>query len=109
MILGGGWNETSYKYLDIDAQPPLDRGPAFGFRLVKNIPPPAARDGAAGVTPPRDYSKEKPAVTTRCLRSCAGSVPYDPTRLTPRSSRVEETAEWRRETVSSTRRTAGER
>lgn len=33
-ILGGGWNEQSYAFADMDAQLPFDRGPAFGFRLA---------------------------------------------------------------------------
>ena len=27
MILGGGWNESSYKFVDLDAQPALQRAP----------------------------------------------------------------------------------
>jgi pimeloyl-ACP methyl ester carboxylesterase len=109
MILGGGWNETSYKYLDIDAQPPLNRGPAFGFRLVSNIaPPPDASYAAIPATPPRDYSKEKPAddATFAILR---GLYSYDPQPLGATVDRVEETPEWRRETVTLDAPYGGER
>ena len=85
MILGGGWNETSYKYLDVDAQPPLHRGPAFGFRLVRNITaPPDASYTAVRFTPPRDYSKERPAndATFAILR---GLYPTTRSRSTPAS------------------------
>src|SRR5262249_42876588 len=33
-ILGGGWNDPSYAFVDAYAQPPWDRSPTNGFRLV---------------------------------------------------------------------------
>ena len=32
-ILGGGWNEPSYRYTEADAQDPWERRPTFGVRL----------------------------------------------------------------------------
>ncbi|HKC23618.1 MAG TPA: bifunctional serine/threonine-protein kinase/formylglycine-generating enzyme family protein, partial [Thermoanaerobaculia bacterium] len=34
-IMGGGWNELSYMFIDSDAQPAWDRKPEYGFRCVK--------------------------------------------------------------------------
>jgi serine/threonine protein kinase/dienelactone hydrolase len=38
-LLGGGWNEPAYMFRDEDAQPPLERLPAFGFRCMKKEQP----------------------------------------------------------------------
>ena len=44
-ILGGGWNEPSYRFTEQDGQNPWERGETFGVRLVKNLGP--ADDAAA--------------------------------------------------------------
>ncbi len=38
-ILGGAWDEPSYRYTEDDAQSPWDRNPRHGVRLVKNLGP----------------------------------------------------------------------
>ena len=38
-ILGGGWNEPSYRYNEADAQNPWERRATFGVRLIKNLGP----------------------------------------------------------------------
>ena len=60
MILGGGWNEPTYMYEDRDAQPPINRQPTYGFRLVKNREPQPAESLAYLPPYARDYSIEKP-------------------------------------------------
>ena len=42
LILGGGFNEPSYMFNDLDGQPPFDRRAAYGFRCAKYITPPSA-------------------------------------------------------------------
>ncbi len=99
MILGGGWNESSYKYLDLDAQPALERLPANGIRLVKNIEqqPPTSYDEMH--QPARDYSKEKP-VDDASFDILRGLYRYDPRPLNAKVERSEMTPDWRRETVT---------
>lgn len=61
-ILGGGWNDPTYAFNDAYAQPPFDRSPTNGFRLVK----PLTADSDAllarrPVTPVfRNYWSERP-------------------------------------------------
>jgi formylglycine-generating enzyme required for sulfatase activity/predicted Ser/Thr protein kinase/pimeloyl-ACP methyl ester carboxylesterase len=61
-ILGGGWNELTYMFIDQDAQSPWDRAQTFGFRCVRGIStkdptPESARKITFAF---RDFSKEKP-------------------------------------------------
>ncbi len=35
-ILGGAWNEPTYRYTEIDARSPWERAPTFGVRLIKD-------------------------------------------------------------------------
>src|SRR5215212_9285675 len=47
-ILGGGWNEPGYRFIDADAQEPWQRQPTFGVRIVKNLAPADAPAGPVG-------------------------------------------------------------
>jgi len=38
-ILGGGWNEPSYRFNEAEARNPWGREPTFGVRLIKNLGP----------------------------------------------------------------------
>jgi dienelactone hydrolase len=61
-ILGGGWNDAEYAFNDAYTQPPFDRSPTNGIRLVRY------RDGdstLAALSRPvqrafRDFSRERP-------------------------------------------------
>jgi len=99
IILGGGWNESTYKYQDLDAQPALQRLPNYGFRLVKNLEPQPVASYAEVVSHTRDYSKETPVddATFEILR---GLYRYDPRPLNVKIERSEDTPYWRRETVT---------
>jgi len=106
-ILGGGFGEPEYMFVDKDAQSPWDRKPNFGFRCVKMpSPPPAA---AAKLEPAfRDYGKEKP-VSDEVFRAYKGLYAYDKGEL---NARVEETLsapDWTREKVSFNAAYGGER
>src|ERR1017187_8093788 len=98
-ILGGGFGEPEYMFIDQEAQSPWDRKPNFGFRCVRlSMPPPAA--AAAKFEPAfRDFWKEKP-VSDEVFRAYKGLYAYDKGEL---NARVEETLnapDWIREKVS---------
>ena len=99
-ILGGGWNELSYAFTDMDAQPPFDRGPIYGFRLAKYIDAPPAAASNTIVLSSRDYTKEKP-VDAAIFEVYRGLYQYDATA--PLNHVVEATEElpsWRKETIT---------
>ena len=76
-ILGGGWNEPTYMFNDADAQAPLTRGPAFGFRLVKRLDDRTAPEASAVIPlPHRDYRKEK-SVRPEVAQAYRRSYTYD--------------------------------
>ena len=98
-ILGGGFGEPTYMFVDQDAQSPWDRKPNFGFRCVKvsSPPPPAA---AAKLEPAfRDYSMEKP-VSDEVFRAYKGLYAYDKGELNARVEETSNAADWTREKVS---------
>ena len=107
-ILGGGFGEPEYMFVDQDAQSPWERKSNFGFRCVKvsSPPPPAA---AAKIEPAfRDYAKEKP-VSDEVFHAYKGLYAYDKGEL---NARVEETLsapDWTREKVSFNAAYGGER
>jgi dienelactone hydrolase len=99
-ILGGGWNELSYAFADMDAQPPFDRRPTYGFRLVKYIDAPPAAASNAIVQRTRDFTKERP-VDAAIFEAYRGLYRYDAT--VPLNAVVEATEDapsWRKETVT---------
>ena len=61
-ILGGGFGEPTYMFIDQDAQSPWDRRPNYGFRCVKLASAPAAETTARIEDDFRDFSKEKPGL-----------------------------------------------
>ena len=99
MILGGAWNEQSYSYLDLEAQPAVQRSPTYGFRLVKNIEPPLAASFAELRPATHDRSKDKP-VDDATFAILSGLYRYDPRPLNTNVESTEDTPDWRRETVT---------
>jgi formylglycine-generating enzyme required for sulfatase activity/tRNA A-37 threonylcarbamoyl transferase component Bud32/dienelactone hydrolase len=108
MILGGGWNEPSYMFEDRDAQSPLERLPTYGVRLVKNVDVQPAASLAFVRKGARDYTTEKP-VDDAAFAVIRSLYRYDPLPLNARTESVEETADWRRETVTFGAAYGGER
>jgi eukaryotic-like serine/threonine-protein kinase len=109
-ILGGGWNEPTYMFNDVDAQAPFTRGPAFGFRLVKRLDDRTAPE-ASGVIPlpHRDYSKEKP-VRPDVAQAYRRVYAYDRGPLDARSEETDDSSDrWRKEKVSFAAAYGGER
>jgi formylglycine-generating enzyme required for sulfatase activity/dienelactone hydrolase len=62
-VLGGGWDEPTYMFIDPDAQSPFLRAANIGFRCVKYIEPDSIPKVATDPmpSPRRDLTKEKPA------------------------------------------------
>ena len=98
-ILGAAWNEPSYAFHDLDAQPPFERFEVYGIRLIKEIEPSAAEATAAIPSVVRDVTKETPVddATFEIFRSFYA---YDHTPLNATIERTETAASWRKETVS---------
>ncbi len=107
-ILGGGFGEPTYMFIDQDAQPAWDRRANYGFRCVKlSSPPPAA--SAATVEPPfRDFFKEKP-VSDEVFAAYKGLYAYDRGDLAAKVESTETTEDWTQEKVSFNAAYGGER
>ncbi len=108
MILGGAWNEPSYMFDTVDSQPPFQRLPQYGFRLLRNIDPQPSRLYAPFVQQIRNYMKETPAGDD-AFAVFRSLYAYDPQPLDARVERVEETPDWRKETVTISAPYNGER
>jgi formylglycine-generating enzyme required for sulfatase activity len=98
-ILGGGWNEPSYRFVETDGQDPWERRDTFGVRLVKNLGDAAGAAPDVGrVTPDPSTlipaSDDLVAVYTRFYE-------YDRTPLEARVEAVDDSSpHWRKEQVS---------
>jgi dienelactone hydrolase len=102
-ILGGGFNEATYMFVDEDAQSPWDRLPAYGFRLMKNLGQVGAN--AEVLQRPiqqltRDYNKEKP-VSDQIFEIYKRFYAYDNSKLDPKLEGSDVSSEyWTKETIS---------
>jgi dienelactone hydrolase/predicted Ser/Thr protein kinase len=107
-ILGGGFGEPTYMFIDQDAQSPWDRRANYGFRCVKVPSPPSAAAAARVEAPFRDFSQERP-VSDEVFAAYKGLYAYDKGDL---GAKVEETAtteDWTQERVSFNAAYGGER
>jgi dienelactone hydrolase len=101
-ILGGGWNEPTYMFVDQDAQSPWERAPAFGVRCVRYVSPGGRVAETARKVEPlfRDYSKEKP-VSDEVFRAYRGLYAYDRAPLNAVVEGVDQTTDdWTRQRIS---------
>lgn len=101
-ILGGGWGEPYYMFNDVDAQPPMARAPAFGFRTVKYLAPlPDSSPLKAAIAPShREYERERP-ISDATFRVYKSLFSYDSTDLGAVVEEVDSNEEhWRRERVT---------
>lgn len=107
-LLGGGFGEPTYMFIDQDAQSPWDRHANYGFRCVKlPAPPPAA--AAAKVEPAfRDFTREKP-VSEEVFRAFRALYAYDRGDLDAKVEATEATEDGTRERVSYRAAYGGER
>ena len=110
-LLGGGYNDSPYRFTDATAVPPFDRSPSNGVRLVKYLTRDDALEQAsrpiAGSF--RDYTREKPPAEAT-VASYRRFYDYDRTPLKARVDEVDSSrAEWIRESVSLDAAYGGER
>ncbi len=99
MILGGGFNEPSYMFNDLDAQQPFERRAAYGIRCVKYIIPPPVDTTRPIVIAARNLAGEAP-VSDAVFELIRNQYHYDPTPLGATVESTEDAAGWRKETVS---------
>jgi eukaryotic-like serine/threonine-protein kinase len=98
-ILGGGWNEPSYRFAEEDGQNPWERSDTFGVRLVKNL-------GATGpAEAPVGRLKPSPAsvipVSDESFAIYRRFYDYDRTPLDSKVESIEDSSPyWRKEKVS---------
>jgi dienelactone hydrolase len=107
-ILGGGFGEPSYMFIDQDAQNPWDRRATYGFRCAKLLEKAPEAAWARIEVPFRDYAKEKP-VSDDVFRAYAGLYAYDKTDLNVKVESTETSDEWTTEKVSFDAAYGGER
>jgi eukaryotic-like serine/threonine-protein kinase len=109
-ILGGGWSDLKYGFVDAYAQLPMDRAPINGIRLAKYAP--AEPNLAAAAAPIAraftDYSKEVP-VSDAVFAGFLRFYEYDPIALEPKVESSDTTANWIVELVSVNAAYGGER
>lgn len=61
-ILGGGWNDESYTFVDPVSQPAFDRSPTNGVRLARFTAATGLEEARAAIPfPSREYATETPA------------------------------------------------
>ncbi|MFN0172948.1 MAG: protein kinase domain-containing protein [Bryobacteraceae bacterium] len=106
--LGGAWNEPTYMSTNIDARPPFDRSPVNGFRCVRYTVPVASPLGAPRRVRSRDFSKEKP-VSDEVFQAYRAMYAYERTDLNAKLESLDDSAYWRRETVTFDAAYGGER
>ncbi len=107
-ILGGGWNEGSYRFRESEARNPWDRAATFGVRLIKDLGP---SDGAAApVAHVYGDPQSLVPVSDKHFALLRRFYDYDRSSL---DARVESTddgsPQWRKEKVSYAAAYGGER
>ena len=99
-ILGGGWNEQSYMFTDIDAQDPFAREATYGFRCAKYSGALPASLSAPVENDARDYRKEQP-VNNDTFKIFASLYAYDRTPLNATVEHLpDDSPYWRREKIT---------
>ena len=107
-ILGGGFGEPSYMFIDQDAQSPWERRSNYGFRCAR-LATPAPREALGRIDMEfRGFRDERP-VSDEVFRAYTGLYGYDRTPLDARVEETETTEEWSHEKVSFAAAYGGER
>jgi formylglycine-generating enzyme required for sulfatase activity len=77
-ILGGGYTDQTYSFVDAYAQAPIDRSPINGIRLMKRFPNDSTPQTAWApvARQMRDYRLERPA-SDEVYRGLVGTYAYD--------------------------------
>src|SRR6202162_3186054 len=107
-ILGGGFGEPTYMFIDQDAQSPWDRRANYGFRCTRLSSPPPAAAAALVEVPFRDFFKEKP-VSDEVFAAYKGLYAYDKGDLGAKVEETVTTEDWTQEKVSFNAAYGGER
>jgi formylglycine-generating enzyme required for sulfatase activity/dienelactone hydrolase/predicted Ser/Thr protein kinase len=97
-ILGGGWNEPSYRFAETDGQNPWERLETFGVRLMQSLgPSPSAPDAVGRVNPDPATIVPEPLERVELYKRL---YDYDRTPLNSRVERVDDSSPyWRKEKV----------
>lgn len=100
IILGGAWNDALFTFTDAYAQPPLNRSPANGIRLVSYPPndPGLTAAGAPVHRFLRDFLTERPA-SDAVFAAYRQMYQYDRTALDPKVVETVDQGDWIRELV----------
>ena len=100
-ILGGGWNDLPYMFIDAYTQDPFDRSPTNGLRCVKYLEP--IGDTSSVLRPAeiafRDYRREKP-VPVPIFKSYLRLYAYDKTPLNEKIEFSDSTGDWIKQLVT---------
>ena len=104
MILGGGWNESSYKFHDLDAQPALAAAADVRVSPGEEYRAAATRDRTRRFCSRRATTRRETPVDDATFAILRGLYRYDPRPLNAKIERSEDTPDWRRETVDIRRR-----
>ena len=109
-ILGGGWSDPAYAFVDAYAQPPMDRAPINGIRLAKYAPGEQELGQASGpvVRAFTDYTREAP-VSDAVFRGFTSAFDFDASPLEGRIETSDTTEQWVRQRVSFNAAYGGER
>ena len=107
-IVGGGWNESAYRFLEPEGRNPWERDATFGVRLMSD------GNDAPDVSAPIARLAGDPAslvpVSDQQFALIRGFYRYDPAPLDARVESVDDgSPHWRKETVSFTGPTASYR
>jgi eukaryotic-like serine/threonine-protein kinase len=98
-IVGGSFNDATYRAYEPARQSAFDRSPTNGFRLARFVGEPLPRAFAALTPVARDYRTEQPA-SDETLNGYMRLFDYDRTPLNARVERTDSTTELIRELVS---------
>jgi serine/threonine protein kinase/formylglycine-generating enzyme required for sulfatase activity/dienelactone hydrolase len=99
-VLGGGWGEESYFYVEADTRSPWDRSEVNGIRLMKLL---GGERVTAAASRPMDYQAADFTVETvpeEIYRVYERMYRYDRTPLDAVVESVTEARDWRREAVT---------
>ena len=99
-ILGGGWDDPGWAFMDPYAKPPFDRSPSNGFRCIKyieaNDKSQLAKDIELGF---RNYFKEKP-VSDESFSHFLQLYKYDKTPLNAKIEYSKEDKDWVKQKIT---------
>ena len=99
-ILGGSWNESSYSFVQLDAEAPFERRPTFGFRCARFVEHPAVSLFGPLAEVAVDRRGDKP-VNDATFRLYLALHHYDRTDLAAQTKSVDDSRLYfRRETVT---------